>query len=319
MPVVFPAGQSDIFLTPLIALEGEEPWIYTRGITGALGFLGMEFGDLLPLVKKAAVYLDSHTVKSKEFLDHVLAGIVEQDLPQEKRALWNAPSMYGNPDKQTVGGAVVSFLLRPCAFSSLVVFGAREGISPTFASFKNWKGEEPVRVTDASKELVRKYLHCYGPTTRAAFMNWLGCSPRQAGRLWNGIADEMQLVCVEGKACYMLKDDVESLVSAKECGERLILLGAHDPYLEQQDREAILENKALHRVVWRTVANPGAVVMGGRIVGVWRTKIQKDKLDMSVSLFEDIGSPKEGELVKLSEEYAGFRLMDLRSCVIGNT
>lgn len=58
--------------------------------------------------------------------------------------------------------------------------------------------------------------------------------------------------------------------------------------------------------------------MGGRIVGVWRTKMQKNKLDMSVSLFEDIGSSKE-ELEKLAEEYAGFRLMDLRSCVIGNS
>ena len=46
-------------------------------------------------------------------------------LPAEKRDLWNQPSMYGSPDKQTVGGAVVSFLLRPCAFMGLVVFGRR--------------------------------------------------------------------------------------------------------------------------------------------------------------------------------------------------
>jgi len=29
VPVVFPTEQSDIFLTPLIAQEGEQPWIYT--------------------------------------------------------------------------------------------------------------------------------------------------------------------------------------------------------------------------------------------------------------------------------------------------
>lgn len=319
VPVVFPTGQSDIFLTPLTAQEGEEPWIYTRGITGALEFLGMQFDELLALVKKAAVYLDNHTVKSKELLDSMLAEIVEKDLPQEKRVLWNAPSMYGSPDKQTMGGAAVSFLLRPCSFASLVVFGEREGASPTFTSFKNWTGREPDRVADAAKELTRKYLHCYGPSTVNAFANWLGCSPRQARRLWDGIADEMHTVRVDGKCYDMLETDMESLASAKECGERLVLLGAHDPYLEMPDRAVILENKELHGTVWRTVANPGAVIIGGRIVGVWRTKTQRKKMDMSVTLFEDIGGPKEGELEKLAEEYAGFRLLDLRSCAVGRT
>ena len=34
-PVVFPTRDSGVFLTPLAAREGEEPWIYTRGISGA--------------------------------------------------------------------------------------------------------------------------------------------------------------------------------------------------------------------------------------------------------------------------------------------
>ena len=48
-------------------------------------------------------------------------------------------SMYGNPERQTVGGAVVSFLLRPCAFMGLVVLQA-EGYQPTFTSYKSWTG-----------------------------------------------------------------------------------------------------------------------------------------------------------------------------------
>lgn len=48
-PVVFPLSQSDIFLTALIAQEGEQPWIYTRGITGALEYLGISFDDAFGL------------------------------------------------------------------------------------------------------------------------------------------------------------------------------------------------------------------------------------------------------------------------------
>ena len=275
VPVVFPTEQSDIFLTPLIAREGEQPWIYTQGITGALDYLQMSFDDLLSRMKKAIKYLDNHTVKSKETLDQTLADIIQNDLPKDKQALWCAPSMYGNPEKQTVGGAVVSFLLRPCSFSSLVVFGERQGVSPTFTSFKNWTGHTPVGILDAEKELIRKFLHCYGPTTVEHFMNWLGCSSRQAHRLWNTISDEIVPVQALGKTCYMLSTDMDSLLSAEGDEEKLILLGAHDPYLDMKDRTVLLENPSFHKTVWRFVANPGAVLKGGRIIGTWKKKHKK--------------------------------------------
>ena len=110
VPVVFPTAESGIFLSPLAALEGEAPWIYTRGIALALEHLQMSFDSLLPLVKQAAGYLDAHTVQGKETLDRVLADAVREHLPSEKRTLWDSPSMYGAPDRQTVGGAAVSFL-----------------------------------------------------------------------------------------------------------------------------------------------------------------------------------------------------------------
>ena len=54
VPMVFPAEQGNVFLSPLMAREGEEPWIYTRGITLALDYLGMSFEELLPLIMEAA-------------------------------------------------------------------------------------------------------------------------------------------------------------------------------------------------------------------------------------------------------------------------
>ena len=40
LPVIFPAGESSVFLGALAA-QGEEPWIYTDGIGLALDFLGL--------------------------------------------------------------------------------------------------------------------------------------------------------------------------------------------------------------------------------------------------------------------------------------
>lgn len=313
-PVVFPTDQSEVFLTAMKAQTGETPWIYTRGITGALDFLQMPFDDLLERTMKAAKHLDDCVIKSKEALDRELAEIIEQDLPEEKRALWRAPSMYGSPERQTVGGAAVSFLLRPCSLSSLVVFGERQGISPTFTSFKNWTGHLPVKTPDAEKTLVRKFLHCYGPATKDALMGWLGCSGQQAKRLWNTIADETAPVVVDNKTAYMLSEDIESLLYSEKSEDRLILLGAHDPYLDIKDRNVLLEDKALQKMVWKTVGNPGVVLKDGRIAGLWKTKTQKNKLDISMHLFETFQLSEKKKLEALAEEYAEFRRLGLKGC-----
>ena len=102
-PVVFPTQESDIFLAPLCAEPGEEPWIYTRGITLALDALGLTFGELLPLVAAAVRGLGDREVESKEALDQILADAIAPALPAEKRAIWAQPSPYGRPEPADAG------------------------------------------------------------------------------------------------------------------------------------------------------------------------------------------------------------------------
>lgn len=315
-PVVFPAGESGVFLTPLLALPGEEPWIYTLGLSGALEHLGMDFHQLLPLAREAAGYLEGHTVQGKEALDQILARRVREALPAEKRPLWDAPSIYGRPDRQTMGEAAVSFLLRPCAFSSLVVFGERAGTTPTFTSFQSWLGRPPAPYPGGDKALVRKFLHCYGPATPADFAAWLGASRRQAKRLWDTVAEELAPVAVSGKTRYLLAEDLPSLTAPAEEPGRLLLLGPHDPYLDLRDRGTILAGPALQRVVWKTVGNPGAVLLDGQVVGTWSQRTAGGRLDIGITLFQPLSPAQRGVLKERAEGYAAFRHLGLRSCAI---
>lgn len=120
--------------------------------------------------------------------------------PADKGICGTSPPCMAAPDKQTVGGAVVSFLLRPCAFSGLVVFGKRSGISPTFTSYKNWTGQMLKADENASKQLVRSYLHCYGPSNVDGFVNWLGCSGKQEDVYGTWFPEEMGLPRWLGKS-----------------------------------------------------------------------------------------------------------------------
>lgn len=317
-PIVFPVSESDVFLSALMA-RNDEPWIYTQGITLALDFLQMGFDELFEMLKQVMPGLDGQTIISKNTLDQTLAQWMLPLLPANKRDLWNQPSMYGSPDKQTVGGAVVSFLLRPCAFEGLVVFGMRNGISPTFTSYKSWTGrlmdDRDIKNTDdaatsAEKNLVRKFLHCYGPATADSFIAWLGCSAKQGRRMWSLVSEETEPVKVLGKKAYLLSCDMEHLFSAEPPERELLLLGGHDPFLDQRDRLILQPDKSRHKQIWKLVSNPGAILRRGEIIGIWTGKKAGGSLKLEMTLWSDL--PEKQKLLDLAEEYAEFR--QVKSC-----
>lgn len=334
IPLVFPASESDVFLSALIP-AGEEPWIYTQGIGLALDLLQMTMGELLPLFLQVMPRLDDTVIVSKTALDQTIAGWMCPLLPASKRDLWNQPSMYGHPEVQTVGGAVVSFLLRPGSFLGLVVFGERDGSSQSFTSLKGWtgclpqnedgrsagsSGSDGVPPIHAVKDLGRRYLHCYGPATAEGFAAWLGCSGKQARRMWNTLSEEMEPVTVFKKKAFILTEDRNRLFSPASFDRELLLLGGHDPYLDQRDRLILQPDKALHRQIWRLVSNPGAVVYRGEIIGIWTSRKKGGKMDMVMTLWDGAcpknGKPEKNALRALAERYADFRRMDLSSVQI---
>ena len=242
---------------------------------------------------------------SKPSVHRVLAQLVAEQLPAQKQSLWNAPSMYGAPDRQTVGGAAVSFLLRPCSFKGLVVFGEREGISPTFTSPLHWLGHKLVPSAQGTAELARRFLHAYGPATPRTFAEWLGSTPAQAKRLWQQIEGELEPVTAAGKKAFILQSDRESFRRA-DTEESLLLLGPHDPYLDIRDRAILLEDTAAQRQVWRTVGNPGVILKSGKIIGIWKTRTQREKLSVTTTLWEPLSTPEQRELERQMEGYASF-------------
>ena len=313
VPVVFPAEERRTFLSALIPAEGE-PWIYTRGIGLALDALGLDFGYLLRLLFQVIPGLDYRSISGKNELDQMLAAWMEPFLPEEKRQIWNQPSMYGSPDRQTVGGAAVSFLLRPCSFMGQVVFGKRRGGSPEFTSAGRWLNEadrEPGQTDlpgpdgEASRCLVRKFLHCYGPSSPDLFGEWLGCSGKQARRMWNLAAEEMEPVSVMGKKKFFLREDRQILFESPDFSRGPLLLSGYDPYLDQRDRQILQPDSRLRGKIWRTVANPGAVVTEGRVTGIWTARKKKDGLEVDISLWEPGDSRRR--LTELAEDYAAFR------------
>ncbi|MDO5416124.1 MAG: winged helix DNA-binding domain-containing protein [Lachnospiraceae bacterium] len=318
-PVIFPAEERDVFLSALKAEDGE-PWIYTQGIQLALDFLQMTYDEVFDRLRQVLPRLEQYTLISKTTLDQTLAEWMLPLIPTDKQERWNAPSMYGSPDKQTVGGAAVSFLLRPASFYGLIVFGERNGISPSFTAYSNWTGH-PFHETDTAEDngirtLVRKFLHCYGPATLDSFVTWLGCSKQQGRRMWDTIAEEMEPVTVLGKKSWLLSSDKESILNPVPLKKELLLLGGHDPFLDQRDRLILQPDKTRHKQIWKLVSNPGAIVYRGEIIGVWTSRKKSRGIEINVDLWKELSGNEQKKLQELAEGYAEFRQTALLSLIL---
>ena len=318
-PVIFPTAESPVFLSALVARPGEEPWIYTRGIALALDFLGMSWEEAFALVKQALTLLDSRTIQRKEELDRVLAEQAAKQLPPGVRARWNAPSMYGSPDRQTVGGAVVSFALRPCACLGQVVFGRRQGIHPTFTSYARWTGHPLPADPAADAKLVRAFLRAYGPANRSDLAAWLGSSPRQTKRLWQTVEEELIPVEKGGRRAYIPEDRLPALLGASLPENPWILLGAHDPYLDARDRALLLADPAKQRQVWRTVGNPCVILHEGQVAGLWRPVAVRTRLDVTLIPFAPLPPKAVADLTRQAEAYVVFRGLTPGRCTVKET
>lgn len=147
-------------------------------------------------------------------------------------------------------------------------------------------------------------------------MKWLGCSSKQAKRLWQGTADEICPVKVENQTRYMHQADLGNILSAELQQSKITLLTAHDPYLDLKDRTTILEDKILHPLVWKTVANPNVVLKDGAIVGIWTGKVQNGALAIKLLPFEKMRASEQKTIENLIQEYADFRELQIQSIEI---
>ena len=138
---------------------------------------------------------------------------------------------------------------------------------------------------DGSRRVARRFLHCYGPSTSERFAEWTGRSPKDAKTAFGLLADELVQVDLGAKQRgWLLASDTKALESPPSpSGVRLLPM--RDPYLHQRDRATVLPDATARKKVWQSVSGPGAVLVGGEIVGTWRSRMERSRLRVEVEPF----------------------------------
>jgi hypothetical protein len=185
------------------------------------------------------------------------------------------------------------------------------GTESVLARTDQWlpKMSSPVDPPEARAELVRRFLHCYGPSTPHRFVEWTGRSLRDAKAAFDLVADELMEVDVADGWALLLASDRRALESPPTpSGVRL--LPAQDPYLQQRDRATIVEDERARKRLWQAVRGPGAVLAAGDIVGTWRARTSRSRLQVTVEPFGRLTGRVRGEIEDEAQRIAPFRGCD---------
>jgi hypothetical protein len=125
---------------------------------------------------------------------------------------------------------------------------------------------------EALTELVRRYLHFYGPSTIESLVRWGGIDAPPALAAFEALRPSLVAARTAlGEGCILAEDEPMFLAPpGTPVATRLLPSG--DPYylLWNANREFLVPEAAHRAELWTSRVWPGAVLVGGEIIGTWR-------------------------------------------------
>jgi hypothetical protein len=125
------------------------------------------------------------------------------------------------------------------------------------------------------------YLTYLGPAGVGEFAGYLEARRADVQTVW---PDDLVEVSVAGRKAWLPASRIKSLAKPRE-PDIVRLLGPFDPYLQARDRDLIVPDRAVHKILWPVLGRPGVVFVDGEIAGVWRTKASGKTLTITVEPF----------------------------------
>jgi hypothetical protein len=163
-------------------------------------------------------------------------------------------------------------------------FGTTRGRKVTYTNPHRWlPGFDPLDGPTALAEVVRRYLHAYGPATSAHLARWLAAPAAWAAELVGALARDGQVepVAVDDMAAWVVAGDTAAPGDAPE-GVRLL------PYFDAyavgcQPREWVFPGRAGERALTGGQAgNVPVLLVDGVVAGVWHQRRSGRRVALTV-------------------------------------
>jgi hypothetical protein len=125
---------------------------------------------------------------------------------------------------------------------------------------------------EACRELARRYLHVFGPTTADGFARWAGISRRSGANAFASLESSLLPVRSPLGDEWLLSEDEPAMRAAESAPAAARLLPSGDAYflLDGAERELLVPRKDQRQRLWTPRVWPGALLADGEIRGTWR-------------------------------------------------
>ncbi len=130
----------------------------------------------------------------------------------------------------------------------------------------------PISAAEACRELARRHLHVFGPTTADRFARWAGISRRAAAAAYASLDGELRPVCTPLGDEWLLAADEPAMLAAETAPAPARLLPSGDAYflLDGAERELLVPRADRRQLLWTSRVWPGALLVAGEVCGTWR-------------------------------------------------
>jgi Winged helix DNA-binding domain len=191
-------------------------------------------------------------------------------------------------------GQAAPHLIGRAALEGIVCLGPDHGGKPTYVLLDDWirRGRVVTLSRDeACAELALRYLSAYGPAAPDDFASWSGLPISEARLAWKHVEPQLIEVEIAGRPAWLPKTNAAWLDEFPIHSPVVRLLPSFDTYLlGYRKRDLIVESQYAKRI------HPGGgilhqtLIVDGWAVGTWKSKRQKNHLDIIVEPFDTLSA-----------------------------
>lgn len=293
-PFVVPASDFTTFSVGALPVDSASFEQSLGGWAGALRDADVDINETLDqMIAIATELLDGRALNVNELRDQIYIRV---------------PSLAAVVRPTGAHADMPEPLFRAISTSGAMCIIAGRGTNAELARTDQWLRSPPVEPdrTAARADLARRFLHCYGPATPERFADWSQRGRHDARSSFALVDDEVVEVSVNARPAWILADDQDDLASPPE-PRGVRLLPVQDPFLQQRDRSILVSEEAFRRKLWRPVGGPGAVLVDGQVAGIWRSRIKRNRLDVTVEPFGRLRIGARDAIAAEAESIAPFR------------
>jgi hypothetical protein len=133
----------------------------------------------------------------------------------------------------------------------------------------------------ARRELARRHLRIFGPTTADGLARWAGISRSSAAEAFASLEGSLLPVRTPLGDEWLLAEDEQAIRAAETAAAAARLLPSGDAYflLWGADRELLVPREDQRQQLWTPRVWPGALLVEGEIRGTWRRAQHTVRID----------------------------------------